>query len=91
METYMDHAAARPVDPMVLEAMKPYFSERYGNPASFYSKGFEALKALNEARRQVASLIGAQDLEIVFTSGASRSTRTLTLKSVCRWDARAAM
>ena len=45
MEIYMDHAAARPVDPRVLEAMKPYFTEGYGNPSSFYSKGFEALKA----------------------------------------------
>jgi len=88
METYMDHAAARPVDPRVLEAMKPYFSESYGNPSSFYSKGFEALKALNEARRQVASLIGAQDSEIVFTSGATESNNLAIIGAAQRYRKR---
>jgi cysteine desulfurase len=88
METYMDHAAACPVDPRVLEAMKPYFSESYGNPASFYSKGFEALKALNEARRQVASLIGAQDSEIVFTSGATESNNLAIIGAALRYRKR---
>jgi cysteine desulfurase len=88
METYMDHAAARPVDPRVLEAMKPYFSESYGNPSSFYSKGFEALKALNEARRQVASLIGAQDSEIVFTSGATESNNLAIIGAALRYRKR---
>ena len=85
METYMDHAAARPVDPRVMEAMKPYFSENYGNPSSFYSKGFEALKALNEARRQVASIIGAQDSEIVFTSGATESNNLAIIGAAQRY------
>ena len=88
METYMDNAAARPVDPRVLEAMKPYFSESYGNPSSFYSKGFEALKALNEARRQVASLIGAQDSEIVFTSGATESNNLAIIGAAQRYRKR---
>jgi len=88
METYMDHAAARPVDPRVLEAMKPYFSESYGNPASFHSKGFESLKALDEARRQVASLIGAQDSEIVFTSGATESNNLAILGAAQRYRKR---
>jgi len=88
METYMDHAAARPVDPRVMEAMKPYFSESYGNPSSFYSKGFEALKALNEARRQVASLIGAQDSEIVFTSGATESNNLAIIGAAQRYRKR---
>jgi len=88
METYMDHAAARPVDLRVLEAMKPYFSESYGNPSSFYSKGFEALKALNEARRQVASLIGAQDSEIVFTSGATESNNLAIIGAALRYRKR---
>jgi cysteine desulfurase len=88
METYMDHAAARPVDPRVLEAMKPYFSESYGNPSSFYPKGFEALKALNEARRQVASLIGAQDSEIVFTSGATESNNLAIIGAAQRYRKR---
>jgi cysteine desulfurase len=88
METYMDHAAARPVDPRVLEAMKPYFSESYGNPSSFYPNGFEALKALNEARRQVASLIGAQDSEIVFTSGATESNNLAIIGAAQRYRKR---
>ncbi len=88
METYMDHAAARPVDPRVLEAMKPHFNESYGNPSSFYSKGFEALKALNEARRKVASLIGAQDSEIVFTSGATESNNLTIIGAAQRYRKR---
>ena len=88
METYMDHAAARPVDPRVLEAMKPYFNESYGNPSSFYVKGFEALKALNEARRKVASLIGAQDSEIVFTSGATESNNLTIIGAAQRYRKR---
>ena len=88
METYMDHAAARPVDPRVLEAMKPYFSEKYGNPASFYSKGFDALKALNDARQQVASLIGAQESEIVFTSGATESNNLAIIGAAQRYRKR---
>jgi cysteine desulfurase len=88
METYMDHAAARPVDPRVLEAMKPFFSESYGNPSSFYPNGFEALKALNEARRQVASLIGAQDSEIVFTSGATESNNLAIIGAAQRYRKR---
>ncbi|MBA7608946.1 Cysteine desulfurase IscS [subsurface metagenome] len=65
--------------------MKPYFSENYGNPSSFYSKGFEALKALNEARRQVASIIGAQDSEIVFTSGATESNNLAIIGAAQRY------
>jgi cysteine desulfurase len=69
----MDHGAARPVDLRVLEAMTPFFTESFGNPASFHTPGFEALKALNGAREQVASLIGAEASEIVFTSCATES------------------
>lgn len=73
MDVYMDHGAARPVDLRVLEAMTPFFTESFGNPASFHTPGFEALKALNGAREQVASLIGAEASEIVFTSCATES------------------
>ena len=68
--------------------MKPYFSESYGNPSSFYPKGFEAFKALNEARRQVASLIGAQDSEIVFTSGATESNNLAIIGAAQRYRKR---
>jgi cysteine desulfurase len=69
----MDYGAARPVRPEILDAMIPYFSESYGNPSSFHAKGFNAMKALNLAREKVASMIGAKDSEIFFTSSATES------------------
>ena len=69
-----DHNAGRPVDPRVLEAMMPYFGERFGNPSSVHAAGQEALKAVEEARRQVAQLIGAAPEDrIIFTSGATEA------------------
>jgi cysteine desulfurase len=71
---YLDFHATTPVDARVLEAMLPYFSERFGNPASRqHAYGWEAQKAVDTARSQVAALIGASPSEIVFTSGASES------------------
>lgn len=71
---YLDFHATTPVDPRVLEAMLPYFSDRFGNPASRqHAYGWEAQKAVDVARGQVASLIGANPSDIVFTSGASES------------------
>jgi len=73
LKVYMDHGAGKPVDPRVLEAMTAYFTDSYGNPASFHGEGFDALKAVNRAREQVASLIGAEAGEIVFTSSATEA------------------
>ena len=71
---YMDYHATTPVDPRVLDAMLPWFTERFGNPANrHYQQGWEADEAVEVARRQVARLLGAQAKEIVFTSGASES------------------
>ena len=69
----MDNGAARPVDPRVLKAMTPYFSESFGNPSSFHALGFDAQRAMGRAREQVATLIRAQASEIVFTSCATES------------------
>jgi cysteine desulfurase len=73
MKIYMDHGAGKPVDSRVLKAMTPYFMESYGNPASFHREGFDALKAVNRAREQVASFIAAEASEIVFTSSATEA------------------
>jgi len=66
---YFDHAATTPVDPRVLERMLPYFSERYGNPSELHRLGREARTAVDIARAQVATAVGAGEREIVFTSG----------------------
>jgi hypothetical protein len=72
-EIYLDYQSAKPVDPRVVEAMLPYFGERFGNPASLHLVGDRATAALEGARTKVASFLGALPEEIVFTSGATES------------------
>ncbi len=70
---YLDHIAATPLDPDVLKSMLPYLGEKYGNPQSLHSIGQEALEAVEEARSEVASLIGADQSEVFFTSSGSEA------------------
>ena len=73
---YLDYAATTPTDPEVLEAMEPYFTERFGNPSSIHGYGQEARKAIETARAKIASFLGAKDEEIIFTSGGTEADNT---------------
>jgi len=73
MRVYMDHAATTAVDKEVVEAMKPYFSEKFGNASSLHQFGQEAKEALENSRETVAKLINAEPMEIIFTSGGTES------------------
>jgi cysteine desulfurase len=72
-KVYLDHIAATPLELQVLEAMLPYFGEKFGNAQSLHSLGQEALQAVEEARSEVAGLIGAGEGEVFFTSSGSEA------------------
>lgn len=79
---YLDYAATTPVDERVLQEILPYFSTHFGNSASrYHAFGWKAEEAVNNARQQVADLLGASEKEIVFTSGATESIN-LAIKGV---------
>jgi len=78
---YLDYNASTPIDPAVAAAMKPFLADHFGNPSSGHWAALPAKTALEEARRQIAALLGCEDDEVVFTSGGSEANN-LALKGV---------
>ena len=80
-QVYLDNSATTPLDERVFEAMRPYYTEEFGNASSIHSWGQRARSAVENARSQVAGLIGANTSEVIFTSGGTESSNT-TLRGV---------
>ena len=80
-EIYLDYAATTPIDPKVLKAMLPYFTEKFGNTVSLHSFGQETKLTLEKSRETIANLIKAKSSEIIFTSSATESNN-LALKGI---------
>ncbi|OGY41915.1 MAG: cysteine desulfurase NifS [Candidatus Andersenbacteria bacterium RIFCSPLOWO2_12_FULL_45_8] len=88
MRVYLDHAATTPCDTEVIKAMEPYWQVKFGNPSSPHRLGGEAEEAIEQARAQVASLIGAESGEIIFT-GSGTASDNLAIKGVAfKWQKR---
>lgn len=79
---YLDHSATTPVDPRVVGALLPYLTEKFGNASSVHGFGQEARAAVDRARREVATLIGARPNEVVFVSGGTEANN-LAIRGVC--------
>ncbi len=80
---YLDHASTTPVRPEVLEAMLPYFSEKFGNPSSLHSFGEEAKKAIENSKKTIATILNCKTDELIFTSGGTESCN-LAILGYCR-------
>ena len=79
---YFDNAATTSLDPLVLEAMMPYLTDKFGNPSSIYSYGRETRMAIEQARKTVAKILNAHPAEIFFTSGGTESSNTAIVAAV---------
>ena len=83
---YLDHHATTPLDPRVLDAMMPYFTEKFGNASSLdHPYGYEASVAVESARETIAKAIGARHDEIVFTSGATESDNIALIGTMTKY------
>jgi len=86
---YLDHHATTPLDPRVLDAMMPYFTEKFGNASSLdHPFGYEASVAVEEAREKIANAIGARHDEIIFTSGATESDNIALIGTMQKYSDR---
>ncbi|HEX6879951.1 MAG TPA: cysteine desulfurase family protein [Terriglobales bacterium] len=83
---YLDNNATTPLLPEVFEAMRPYFLERFGNASSIHQQGQQARSAVEQAREQVAALVGCRAAEIVFTSGGTEADNLAIFGSVSAGD-----
>ncbi|WP_323704670.1 cysteine desulfurase family protein [Mammaliicoccus sp. Dog046] len=83
MKVYADYAATTPVKPIVTEKITEILSEHYGNPSSIHTIGRDGRKYLDQSRREVASILGANPNEVIFTSGATESNNT-AIKGIAR-------
>ena len=83
---YFDHAATTPVDQRVLEEMLPFFTQRYGNPSELHRLGRGARAAVEAARAQVATVLGAGETEIVFTAGGTEADNLALFGSLSRFQ-----
>lgn len=83
-DIYLDHAATTPVDPVVLDAMLPYFTQRFGNPTSIYAAGRDARAGLDWARGTLAKVLNCLPRELIMTSGATESNNT-AIRGVAWW------
>lgn len=84
---YVDHAATSPVRPEVLEAMRPYLTDVFGNPSSHHTVGEAAASALEDARRRVARVLGMRPADVIFTSGGTEANN-LAVKGIVLGSAR---
>lgn len=80
---YLDNAATTPIDKRVLKAMMPYLTSKYGNPSSLHKEGKEARLAIDKARLKIAKILGCDEDEIFFTSGASESNSWVSKNCKC--------
>lgn len=80
---YLDNAATTPIDPRVIDTMKPFLEDAFGNPSSLHCEGREAHRAVEGARRNVASLVGAKPEEVIFTSSGTEADN-LIIQGICR-------
>jgi cysteine desulfurase len=83
MKYYFDHAATTPLDPIVLESMKPFLETEYANPSSIYTPARTTRLALEQARKSVADILGSKPTEIIFTSGGTEGNN-LAIQGVLR-------